>query len=366
MSLSRPRMSPLLIMPLALILAACGPAQAPDARTGSPLVRYAVVQNVDGAEKSYTGTVVAKVQSDLGFRVAGKVVKRWVDNGQTVTRGQPLMQIDPTDLTLATLAQTGAVQSARALANQTSADEKRYRALVDKGVVSRSAYDQAKAAADSARAQLGAAQAQVEVARNQAGYSLLTADDDGVVVMTLSEPGQVVGAGQTVVQLAHAGPREAVVYLPETQRPPLGSAGRAALYGDNRLTGRATLRQLSDAADPQTRTFEARYVLSGAIAAAPLGATVTVQLPDPAVDGQVSVPLSALYDQGQGPGVWLIKGDRPTVDWQKVQIAGLTDESATLSGGLTPGDRFVALGAHLLHQGEPVRLDVDAINGAAK
>lgn len=356
---SPPRTALCLTLPLALVLTACGPAEQPDPRAGMPLVRSAVVGNVDSAGKTYTGTVVAKVQSDLGFRVAGKVMKRWVDSGQTVKRGQPLMQIDPTDLTLASAAQMGAVQAARSQAYQTSADEKRFRDLVGKGVVSRSAYDQAKAAADTARAQLAAAQAQADVARNQAGYSLLTADDDGVVVATLSEPGQVVGAGQTVVKLAHAGPREALVYLPETERPPLGSTGQAALYGDGRLTGTATLRLLSDAADPQTRTFEARYVLAGAIHSAPLGATVTVQLPDPAADGLISIPLSALYDQGQGPGVWLITGVRPSVTWQAVRLAGLTDERAMLSGGLQAGDRFVALGAHLLHQGEPVRLTAD-------
>ncbi len=355
----RPRASQILILPLALVLTACGPADQPDPRSGLALVRTAVVGEVFPVEKNYTGTIVARVESNLGFRVAGKVVKRLVDTGQTVRQGQPLLQLDPTDLTLANAAQRGAVQSARALAYQASAEEKRYRELVAKGVVSRSAYDQAKAAADSARAQLDAAQAQAEVTRNQAGYALLTADADGVVIATLGEPGQVVSAGQTVVKLAHAGPREAVVYLPETHRPSLGSTGKAALYGDSRLTGTATLRQLSDAADPQTRTFEARYVLSNALATAPLGATVTVQLSDPDAKGLVSVPLSALDDHGQGPGVWLITGERPYASWQAVQLAGLTDENALLSGGLNAGDRFVALGAHLLHQGEPVRLSAN-------
>ncbi|TCL06041.1 MULTISPECIES: efflux RND transporter periplasmic adaptor subunit [Sodalis] len=349
-------------VPLALGLTACGQAQQPDPRTGSPLVRTAVVEEFSHAEKAYTGTVVARVQSELGFRVAGKVVRRLVDAGATVKRGQPLMQIDPADLALAAQAQTGAVMAARALAAQTSADERRYRTLVAKGVVSASAYDQAKAAADSARAQLNAAQAQEDVARHQAGYSVLTADDDGVVMETLAEPGQVVSAGQTVVKLAHAGPREAVVYLPETQRPLLGTTGQARLYGDRPMSGRATLRQLSDTADPQTRTFEARYVLSGAMVTAPLGATVTVALPDPGADGLVSVPLGALYDEGQGPGVWLVAGDKPKAVWRAVRLSGLTEESAILSGGLKPGDRFVTLGAHLLHQDEAVRL---ADNGGA-
>jgi len=342
--------------PLALGLSACNPAKPADPRTETPLVRTAVVGEFLHNEKAYTGTVVARVQSDLGFRVAGKVVNRLVDTGATVKRGQPLMQIDPADLTLAVAAQTGAVTAARALTAQTAADERRYRMLVGQGAVSASSYDQAKAAADSARAQLSAARAQEDVARHQVGYSVLTADDDGVVMATLAEPGQVVAAGQTVVKLAHAGPREAVVYLPETQRPVLGSTGQARLYGGSPMTGTATLRQLSDAADPQTRTFEARYVLTGAMVTAPLGATVTVELPDTGADGLVNVPLGAVYDEGQGPGVWLVTGEQPKAVWRAVRLSGLTEESAVLSGGLKPGDRFVTLGAHLLHQDEAVRL----------
>ena len=125
------------------------------------------------------------------------------------------------------------------------------------------------------------------------------------------------------------------------------------------------MRQLSDTADPQTRTFEARYVLTGAMSEAPLGATVTVALSDSAAAGAlVSVPLGAIYDAGQGPGVWLVAGENPKVLWRAVRLSGLTEENAVLSGGLKPGDRFVTLGAHLLHQDEAVRLADNS--GAAK
>src|SRR2546422_5100558 len=156
-------------------------------------------------------------------------------------------------------------------------DEARYRDLVAGGAVSASAYDKAKADAESARAQLNAAEARADVARNETGYAVLVADGDGVVVETLAEPGQVVNAGQVVVRVAHAGRREAVIELPETLRPAIGSTGRATLYGSG-LTGPAKLRQLSDAANRQTRTFEARYVLEGRLADAPLGSTISIQI----------------------------------------------------------------------------------------
>jgi len=224
--------------------------------------------------------------------------------------------------------------------------------------VSASAYDKLKAAADAARAELKAARAQAEVAHNEMGYAVLFADSDGVVVDTLAEPGQVVGAGQVVVRVAHAGHREAVVELPETLRPAVGSVGRATLYG-NGLTGAAKLRQLSDAADPQTRTFEARYVLAGRLADAPLGSTVSIEIPNGRSAPMLQVPIGAIFDPGMGPGVWLVNAEGPVgtkVTWRAVQLAGLGEDSARIVGGLAAGDRVVALGAHLLREGEQVRL----------
>jgi len=361
---------------LPLILAACGDATSSiDPRTQAPLVRVAPVATAAHAERSFSGVVAARVQSDLGFRVPGKILARLIDAGQAVKRGQALMRIDPTDLKLATRAHDEAVAAATARARQTAEDEARYRDLVAAGAVSASAYDKIKAAADSARAELKAAQAQADVARNETGYAVLLADADGVVVDTLAEPGQVVGAGQVVVRVAHAGRREALIALPESLRPAIGSAGRATLYGSG-LTGAAKLRQLSDAANPQTRTFEARYVLEGHLAEAPLGSTVAIEIPNGRSAPTLEVPIGALFDQGKGPGVWLVKGQQdqgPQVTWRAVQVAGLSGESAAIAGGLAAGDRVVVLGAHLLHEGEPVRLaggeaapSVAAAGGAQK
>src|SRR6185436_8222871 len=163
-----------------------------------PLVRVVAVKKTTSSERSFTGVVAARVQSDLGFRVSGKVLERLVDAGQSVKRDQPLMRIDPVDLKLAMRAQAESVAAARAFARQTAEDEARYRDLVAGGAVSASAYDKVKAAAESARAQLNAAEAQADVSRNEASYAVLSADADGVVVDTLAEPGQVVAAGQVV------------------------------------------------------------------------------------------------------------------------------------------------------------------------
>ncbi len=340
---------------VALALSACRHEEK-DARLDPPLVLMAAARPAAQVERSFTGLVSARVQSDLGFRVPGKIIERLVDTGAEVKRGQILMRIDRTDFALAITADTQAVAAAKAHLVDAAADEQRYRGLIGTGAVSQQTYQRAKAAADSARADLAAAEARAAVTRNQGDYSVLLADADGTVVETLAEPGQVVAAGQTVLRLAHQGPREASVNLPEDLRPALGSTARAVLYDADATTSAAHLRQLSDAADPRTRTFEARYVLDGDAAKAPLGATVTVKIADLQAAGLTEVPLGALYDRGQGTGVWVIDAKTSAVAYRPVQVARLGSETALLSGGLQSGDQIVALGAQLLHDGQAVRV----------
>ncbi|WP_445216969.1 efflux RND transporter periplasmic adaptor subunit [Bradyrhizobium sp. Pa8] len=325
-----------------------------DPRQEPPMVRLVTAARVGGSERGFTGTIGARVEGNLGFRVAGKIVERLVNVGEQVKSGQPLMRIDETDLRLAVAAKRNAVAAARAVVVQTDADERRYANLVNDGWTSKQRYEQAKAASDTAKAQLAAAEAEAGVAENQATYSVLVADADGTVTQTLGEPGQVVSAGQTVVRLAQSGPREAVVALPETTRPAIGSLADASLYGGDGRRYSAHLRQLSDSADPQTRTYEARYVLDGEAAVAPLGATVTIRLASQDSQPELQVPLGAVLDDGRTTGVWVFDGATSTVRLQPVKLLRVTSETAVISGS-NAGDQIVSLGAHLLHEGARVR-----------
>lgn len=341
---------------LALLGVGCAKHEEKDSRTLPELVRITTASESSRPTQLFTGVVTARVQSDLGFRVSGKITQRLVDVGNSVRAGQPLMRIDMTDYAHAITAQAESVAAAKARADQAAADEARYRGLVSTGAVSASTYDQIKAAADAARAQLTAAEAQEKIARDQGDYSVLLADADGTVVETLAEPGQVVSAGQTVIRLAHTGPREASVFLPETMRPRLGSVARATLFGKTG-TVPARLRQLSDSADQLTRTFEARYVLGGIGAQAPLGSTVTIELSTPEAAESLAVPNSAITDRGAGPGVWILNRNNLTVAFRPVAISRIGEEDTFLSSGVKPGEEVVALGAHLLLDGQHVRLD---------
>jgi RND family efflux transporter MFP subunit len=325
-----------------------------DARQEPPIVKLVTAAPVTASERSFTGIIGARVQSDLGFRVPGKIVERLVDVGQEVKAGQPLMRIDDTDLRLALTAKRNAVAAARAIVVQTEPDERRYASLLKDGWVPRQRYEQAKAALDTAEAQLAAAEAEARVAENEATYAVLLADADGTVVETLGEPGQVVSAGQPVVRTAQAGSREAVVALPETIRPAIGSAAEASVYGGDGRRYTAHLRQLSNSADAQTRTYEARYVLDGEATGAPLGATVTIRLASKVRQPEVQVPLGAVLDDGEKTGVWVFDSATSTVRFQSVRLVRVTSETAVVSG-MNSGDPIVSLGAHLLQEGARVR-----------
>lgn len=332
-------------------------AKASDPRSLPPLVSLVSVKTPDSANRAFTGTVAARVQSDLGFRVPGKIVERLVGVGEKVNAGQPLMRIDDTDLRLSLTAKRNAVIAAQATFVQAQADEKRFAALAKSNAASIQQYERSRAALDTATAQLAAAKADATVSENEVAYAVLLADADGTIVETIAEPGQVVSAGQPVIRLAKAGPREALVWMPENLRPAIGAVAQANIYGQ-KTTEKAALRQISDAADPQTRTYETRWVLHGSAAAAPLGATVTINLESNFSSDFAEVPLGAILDDGSRTGVWVFDGQTSTVRFRQVKVERLGEEKAIVSN-VEPGETVVALGAHLLQDGASVRTEVE-------
>src|SRR5436190_22837065 len=341
---------------LALVAGGCSKPAIKDPRLQSPRVEVFKAKAAGSNGRTFTGIVEARVQSDLGFRVAGKILQRSVDVGQRVQKGQPLMRLDPEDLRLSDAGEQASEEAARAKYTHAMADETRSAMLVKSGVISGREYDQDRAALDTANAQLEAAEAQARVSNNSSEYAVLSADADGVIVRTLSEPGQVVAAGQTVIQLAHDGPREALINLPEGVRPDLGTMASARLYGRDQMY-QARLRELSDAADPASRTFAARYVLEGEASSAPLGSTVTIELLTKRTSGSqcVQLPVGAIHDRGSGPGVWIVD-EKSEVKFRSVTIASIGKEEVIVSGGVQAGEKVVALGAHLLQEGQVVNL----------
>lgn len=343
-----------------LLLAACRDDTQDDPRTKPPKVRISTVAPAETGIRSFTGVVSVRVESDLGFRVSGKIAERLVDTGQTVRRGQVLMTMDENDLRLQVQAKQQAVAANTARVKQTSAEESRYRSLAKLNAASKSEYDQMKMAMDTAKAQLSASQAELKIAQNSLRYATLVADGDGVITEILAEVGQVVGVGQGVIRLAKAGQREAVVNLPETLRPRIGTRAEAVLYGSGQ-SDTAVLRQLSAVTDTLTRTYQARFVLQDTLADAPLGATVSIRFDEQDSDNlkpanQLQVPIGAVLNKGKESGVWVVhsRDNVHKVVWRTVNVHKLSDETAWVSGDLNSGEQVVALGVHLLHDKQTV------------
>ncbi len=336
----------------ALLAGAC---QAPLKAARNTPPRILVYQVTSGGETgtAYSGTIHSRVEQDLSFRVGGRILQRKVNVGDRVTAGQLLMRLDPADYDAALGGATAAVSAAQAQATRANASYERLTALAASGSTSADAIEQAKAVKDSADAGLKAAQAQLVTVRNQRAYTELRADGDGVVTAIPAEAGQVTGVGQPVIRIAMAGPPEAVVGLPDAGHTP-GEAATVTVIGTQASTHGAHLRQISAAADPSTRLFEARYILDATLADAPLGATVTVTpSAAPASSPGLDIPLSALVDKGAGASVWTIDASG-RVRSRPVKVLRLDEDTASVAEGLSRGDVVVAAGAQLLHEGEVV------------
>jgi membrane fusion protein, multidrug efflux system len=332
-------------------------------------VRVVVVGNDSaGGSHEYAAEVKARVESRLGFRVAGKLLRRQAELGQRVKAGDTLAQLDPQDLQLGQDAARAAVKAARVNLELTTAEFKRYKELRDQGFISGLELERRESALRSAQAQFDQAQAQASVQGNQAGYSTLTATAAGVITAIEAEVGTVLAAGAPVLRLAHDGPRDVMFSVPEdvvaAVRPLLGRPGalRVRLWGaPGELP--ATLRELAAAADPTTRTFQAKADLGDA--QVQLGQTASVLIEQPRRTGIARLPLSALLQQQGKTAVWLLDKASMTVKLQPVTVGGADGNTVIIAGGLSPGQQVVTAGVHVLTPGQKVQIYQPAVAPAA-
>jgi RND family efflux transporter MFP subunit len=338
-------------------LAGCGEAseQAPEAPPDRPVLVSVVRYAAQSQGRDFVATIRARVESDLGFRVAGKVVKRFVQNGQRVKAGDALATLDENDLRLQKEQADAELSAANMALAQASGDEKRALALRKNGWTTQAALDRIRAAAEEARGRRRRAERAVELASNSLDYATLRADADGVVTETLVEPGQVVAAGQTAIRIARMGELEAAVSLPEDYAAAAGKGSASLTLWTNRSkTYRAKLRELSPSADPVTRTFSARYTILDPDPAIALGMTAALAIDAAGDQRVVKLPLSAIYDEGRGPAVWKVAGDG-RLQLASVRVLRLEGDAALVAGALAEGDRIVTLGVHKLQAGSKVR-----------
>lgn len=343
------------LLAVAGLLAACSPAAPPP----EPVRSVKLMTVGSGpllATQEYAGEVRARVESRLGFRVAGKIVQRQAMLGQRVQAGQVLAQLDPQDYQLAASAARAQVSAAQTQHDLAAAEFKRFSALKEQNFISGAELERREASLKAAQATLEQARAQASAQGNQAGYTRLVSDVAGVVTGIDAEPGQVVSAGTPVVRIAQDGPRDVVFAVPEDKVARFRTGQAMAVRpwsGGEPLQGR--VREVAASADPVTRTFTVKVGIDAADAP-PLGATVQVVPDAPGAVGvqAIKLPTTALRQEGQSTAVWVYEADKGTVRSQVVQVATADGNEAVIVGGLAPGMQVVSTGVHVLTPGQKV------------
>ncbi|ABE41293.1 secretion protein HlyD [Rhodopseudomonas palustris BisB5] len=346
----------LLIAFAAIGLAGCNDKQVKKERSDRPVLVETVHYIAASPERSFVGTVRPRIETDIGFRVSGKVAKRLVEVGQTVEIDQPLALLDQTDLKLQTEQSEAEHRAAKGVLAQATASENRVKELRAKGWATEAQMDQAHAAADEARARFARAERSVDLTRNALSYASLIADTRGVITATLIDAGQVVSAGQPAFRVARFGEKEAVVAIPETLvgRAKQGEA-RVTLWSEPGKTYAAKLREIAPMADPATRTYLAKFLLPDADDRVSLGMTATLTLADSATDRVARLPLAALFNQGGASSIYVVDGSG-RVTLKPVTVKAYETDHVVISGGVEEGAKVVVLGVQKLDPAERVRI----------
>lgn len=347
---------------LAGVMAKTHFAKAPIKPESLPVVRTQLIQAAN-TEQGYTyaGEVRGRYESQLAFQVTGKIIKRNVQLGSIVNAGDVLMQMDAKDIQQTVSSNSAKVYSAQSQLRLAESNLSRYRQLLDSGAISHAQYDQYVNAYDAAAAAVQQAAAQYTQGANQLDYTLLTADQSGVVSAITAEAGQVVSAGQAVVTVVQDGEREIEISVPENRLEELKSAGQlqVTFWALPNVTLNGKVREIAPMADPATRTFKVRVSLLNPPPSVKLGMTATVALAGGTAQPAFSIPLSALYQTGDTPAVLVVNDNILTL--RPIQTGPFGNGTIQVLAGLQPGDRIVSAGVHKLTEGQRVKTTGDAL-----
>jgi membrane fusion protein, multidrug efflux system len=348
-----------LVLPLVTLLGGCRGEEAKVEQAIVRPVRVAVVgEAVRGHRITYSGAVRPRIESAIGFRVAGKIVERFVNVGDSVDVDQVIARLDDADLKLAANSAKAAVASARSRRTVASDNLERGKALLPKAIISQAAYDIRRNEMDAAVSALDSAEAQLRQATNEVGYATLKADNAGIVTAVMGQPGQVVSAGQTVITLAHAEETEIAVSVPEQDAGHLtiGQQANITLWAGPRVSIEGRIREIAGQADPASRTYAVRIAVSAAPQIMRLGMTASVALQTNDEAPGVVVPLTALTESEGGPEVFVVDPMNEAVRKTPVSVSGIAEDGVRITDGLHGGEVVVTAGVQFLRDGMRVRL----------
>lgn len=363
---------PALAIVIALLAAACQPKAAEtEAEHPAPAPRIVWAERVkvsDGLEvASFTGTIEARSDQPLAFRVSGKLIERTVDIGADVRAGDVIARLDTTDFQHSLRVAAAQVRAAEAEAERAFADLERERELKLKGHVSQAGFDVAKSKAEAARESLEAARERQALAQNELSYAELRADADGIVTSVAAEPGQIVLQGERIVNIARNGEREAEIAIPESRVDGVENAKAwVSLWAVPGERFAARLRELSPDAGAAARSFTGRFAISNLPEKVKLGMTATVHLMREGEEPSFVVPLSALWYRGEDAFVWRSVAARDAVEAVPVSVRRLEDAAALVEGPLQASDLVVSMGVHRLDEHLAVRVEERADQAPVK
>ncbi|MBQ4421619.1 MAG: efflux RND transporter periplasmic adaptor subunit [Schwartzia sp.] len=345
----------------AAIFSGCGKEAAPE--TKAPLVRTQTVaagSAVQAAE--YAGSVHGRYEKNMAFQVGGQIVGRDVQLGDRVSAGSVMMRIDPKDVAQKTSAADAQAEAAGAQLALAETNLARYRQLYAEAAIAAAVLDQYQTAYDAALAAYQAAAAQATEAHNALSYTELVADADGVVSGLSAEVGQVVAAGQTVLTFVESGEMEVEINVPENRLPiiSVGKNVEVSFWAMGDAKTRGIVREIAPMADPATRTYKVRVSIPNPPAGMALGMTASVNVTGEKAGGaantMATLPMTAIYQTGDKPCVWLVKDGKVTL--REISVESFDANDAVVRG-LSAGDVVVTAGVHKLHEGVEVLLGAE-------
>jgi RND family efflux transporter MFP subunit len=350
----------LFILGLALAAAGCGEAASHKAAEIRPVRTIVVDPKPVDNDRSAVGEIKPRYESDLGFRIAGKITQRVADVGSFVQKGDLLAQLDDQDYRNKAASAETDIAAARAVLIEAQAAEGRLRHLLENGNTTRANYDVALKNLRSAEARLDAARAAMKLANDQITYCALRADFDGIVTATGAESGQVVNVGQMVVRLAKPDDKDAVFAIAESafadknnssERPELVTR----LLSNPAITAEGQVREISPVADAATRTFLIKATLKNPPEQMRFGGSIVGRLKSSTAPVAV-LPGSALFDKGGQAAVWVVDPANRTVSLKTISIARYETDRVIVSSGLAKGDIVVTAGVNRLRENQQVHL----------
>ena len=352
-----PERAVLLVLAAAALLSACKRADEPLAPEIRPVRVVRIEQRAAGDVLALTGTIQAQTEINLSFRIDGRLIERNVSVGDAVRPGQLVGRLDPQNEDSALQGARAQLTAARARLVEARSNFERMRDLVAENAVSQASFEQAEALRKTAESQVETAQSQVVLAENRLSYTRLASDVSGVVTAQGAEPGEVVGAGRMIVQVARDGARDAVFDVPARIKDaaPANPRITVTLTSDPKVTTTGTIREVAPRADPVTGTFRVRVRLANPPPAMRLGTTVTGRM---ALGGApaIEVPPSAVTRSDRQASVWVVDPATETVAQRPIEIRSSDPNRVEVAAGLKPGDIVVTAGVQALRAGQKVRL----------